>query len=99
VAWKVIVGRVARRDLEGIREFIARDDPAAAILFCGKLLDHAEGLRLFPDRGGRLKERPGARFSVLGSYLIIYRLDQLAETVRILRFWHGARERRHPGKS
>lgn len=99
MAWKVIFGRVARRDLEGIREFIARDDPAAAISFCGKLLDHAKGLRLFPERGGHLKERPGARFSVFGSYLIVYRLDQVAETVRILRFWHGARERRHLRKS
>jgi toxin ParE1/3/4 len=94
VAWKVIVGRVAFRDLERIRDFIARDDPAAAISFCGKLLDHAEGLRRFPQRGGHLRERPGARFSVCGSYLIIYRVNELDETVRILRFWHGARERR-----
>ena len=48
---------------------------------------------MFPDRGGQLKERPGARFSVVGSYLIVYRFDQATETVRILRFWHGARER------
>ena len=95
MAWKVIVGRLARRDLEGIREFIARDNPAAATSFCGKLLDHAEGLRLFPERGGHLGERRGARFTVCGSYLIIYRIDKDAETVRILRFWHGARERRH----
>ena len=93
--WKVIVGRVALRDLEGIRDFIARDDPAAAVSFCGKLLGHAEGLRVFPERGGHLKERPGARFSVVGSYLIVYRIDHAAETVRVLRFWHGARERRH----
>lgn len=68
MAWKVIVGRVARRDLERIRDFIALDDAATATSFCGKLLDHAEGLRLFPDRGGHLRERPGARFSVCGSY-------------------------------
>lgn len=95
MAWQVSIGRVARRDLEGIRDFIARDDPAAALSFCGKLLDHAEGLRLFPDRGGHLREKPGARFSVFGSYLIVYRVDEVAEMVRILRFWHGARERRH----
>lgn len=94
MAWKVTVGRGALRDLDGIRDFIARDDPAAAVSFCRKLLDQAEGLRLFPDRGGHLKERPGARFSVVGSYLIVYRIDSAAETVRILRFWHGARERR-----
>lgn len=95
MAWKVIVGRVALRDLNGIREFIARDNPTAAASFCEKLLEHAEGLRLFPERGGRLKERHGARFSVVGSYLIVYRLNQATDTVRILRFWHGARERHH----
>ena len=99
MAWKVIIGRVALRDLDGIREFIARDDPAVAVSFCRKLIDHAEGLRVFPDRGGHLQERPGARFSVVGSYLIVYRVDQAAETVRVLRFWHGARERRHLRKT
>ena len=95
MAWEVIVGRLAQRDLEGIRAFIARDDSSTAVSFCGKLLDHAEGLRLFPERGGHLRERPGARFSVFRSYLVIYRLDDAAQTVRILRFWHGAREHQH----
>lgn len=94
MAWKVIIGRVAMRDLERIRLFIARDDPAAALALCQKLLDQAGSLRFFPERGGRLRERPGARFWVVGSYLIIYRVAQSVETVRILRFWHGARERR-----
>jgi len=94
VAWQVIIGRVALRDLYRIRDFIARDNPAVAVSFCQKLLDRAEALREFPERGGHLRERPGARFSVVGSYLIVYRVDQAAATVRILRFWHGARERR-----
>jgi plasmid stabilization system protein ParE len=94
VACEVIVGRVALRDLARIREFISKDDPAAALSFCRKLLDHAEGLRTLPERGGHLRERPGARFLVVGSYLIVYRIDQEAKRVRILRFWHGARERR-----
>ncbi len=93
MTWQVIIGRVALRDLQRIRDFIARDNPAAAVSFCQKLLDRAETLREFPERGGHLRERPGARFSVVGSYLIIYRVDRTAATVRILRFWHGARER------
>lgn len=94
MTWKVVIGRVALRDLHRIHDFIACDDPQAAASFCRKLLDRAETLREFPDRGGHLKERPGARFSVVGSYLIIYRVDESTATVRILRFWHGARERR-----
>ena len=69
------------RDLESIREFIARDDPAVATSFCGKLLDHAEELRLFPERGGHLRERPGARFTVCGSYLVIYRTAPDTEAI------------------
>jgi len=99
VTWKVVLGRVALRDLQNIRDFIARDNPAAATSFCRRLLDRARALREFPDRGGHLKERPGARFSVVGSYLIVYRVDHAAATVRILCFWHGARERRHLGSS
>ena len=57
MACEVIVGRVALRDLERIREFISKDDPAAALSFCRKLLDQAEGLRTLPERGGHLKER------------------------------------------
>jgi toxin ParE1/3/4 len=94
VAWRIVIGRVALRDLHRIRDFIARDNPAAAVSFCQKLLDRAEALREFPERGGHLRERPSARFSVVGSYLIVYRVDQAAATMRILRFWHGARERR-----
>jgi plasmid stabilization system protein ParE len=94
VAWQVIIGRVALRDLQRIRDFIARDNPTVAVSFCQRLLDRAEALREFPELGGHLRERPGARFSVVGSYLIVYRVDQAAATVRVLRFWHGARERR-----
>ena len=54
---------------------------------------------MFPERGGHLKERPGARSSVVGPYLIVYRVDQAAKTVRVLRFWHGARERRRRRES
>lgn len=62
MAWQVIIGRVALRDLERIRDFIARDNPAAAVSFCQKLLDRAEALREFPERGGHLKERPRCTF-------------------------------------
>ena len=94
VTWEIIVGRVALRDLDRIRAFISKDDPAAGLSFCRKLLDHAESLSAFPDRGGHLQERPGARFLVVGSYLIVYRISHEAKAVRVLRFWHGARERR-----
>ena len=91
--YEVIIARSALRDLEQIRAYIARDNPAAAETFCLKLLDQAKSLRTFPERGGVIAERPGARFVMVYPYLVIYRMDEQAATVRVLRFWHGARER------
>jgi addiction module RelE/StbE family toxin len=93
VEYQVIVARSALRDLEQIRSYIARDNPAASETFCLKLLSAAESLRKFPGRGGQIVERPGARFVLVHRYLIVYRIDQQSRTVRVLRFWHGARER------
>ena len=89
--YEVIVTRSALRDLEQIRTYIARDNLSAAETFGQKLLDGAESLRTFPERGGLVLQRPGARFVVVHSYLIIYRIMQQSRTVRVLRYWHGAR--------
>ena len=91
--YEVIIARSALRDLEQIRAYIARDSPAAAETFGLKLLDQANSLRTFPERGGFIAERPGARFVMVYPYLVIYRIDEHSRTVRVLRFWHGARER------
>ena len=91
--YEVIITRSALRDLEQIRTYIARDNPSAAEAFCQKLLDGAESLRTFPERGGLVLQRPGARFVVVHPYLIIYRIMEQSRTVRVLRYWHGARER------
>jgi len=93
VEYEVIIARSALRDLEQIRAYIARDNPAAAQKFCLKLLDEAESLRIFPERGGFIAERLGARFVMVYPYLVVYRITEESRMVRILRFWHGARER------
>lgn len=38
-------------------------------------------------------QRSGARFVVMHPYLIIYRIMEQSRTVRVLRYWHGVRER------
>ena len=91
--YEVIITGSALRDLEQIGTYIARDNPSAAEAFCQKLLDGAESLRRFPERGGLVLQRPGARFVVMHPYLIIYRIMEQSRTVRVLRYWHGARER------
>jgi len=99
VAYQVIVGPVAERDLISIARHIARDNPAAAEKLVGRLLQEARSLTNFPNRGGPYKDRPGARFTVVGAYLVVYRVVEDRKEVRILRFWHASRERLRFDKS
>ncbi len=91
--YKVIIAQAALRDLEKISAYIARHNAGAAHAFCLKMLEEAESLRTFPERGGLIVERPGARFVVVAPYLVVYRIEEQLHVVNVLRFWHGARER------
>jgi addiction module RelE/StbE family toxin len=93
VEYHVILSQQALRDLELIYRYIASDNPTAAESFCARLLRRCEQLSQFPQRGGHVRERAGVRFVIVGSYLIAYRIDDEQSTVRVLRFWHGARDR------
>ena len=90
---EVVIARFALHDLERIRAYIARDNPTTAQTFALRLLDGAGSLRTFPERGGFIAERPGARFVIVSPYLGVYRIVEQSRTVRVLRFWHGSRER------
>lgn len=94
MGWQVVFSPRSRADLKKIVEYIARDNPGAAERFGVALVAQAESLATTPEMGVPMPERPGTRFFPLGSYLIIYRPDAARETVRILRFWHGARGKR-----
>jgi len=82
----------ALADLEQITAFIATDNAEVAERFANRLVDLAESLRSMPERGRPVKRWPGVRVVVLAPYLIFYRFDKQANTVEILRFWHGARD-------
>jgi Plasmid stabilization system protein len=88
----VIYSEAALTDLEQITAFIARDNPDVAQRFANRLVDLAESLRSLPERGRPVKKWPGVRVVVLAPYLIFYRFGKSANTVEILRFWHGARD-------
>ncbi len=94
MGWEVIFSARSRTDLEQITKYIALDDPTAAERFGAKLIAQAESLSDAPEMGARLLQKPNARFFPIGSYLIIYRPDAKQRVVRILRFWHAARQKR-----
>lgn len=77
-------------DLEGIGDYIARDNPQRAESFiqeireqCAKIADMPLAFPLRPELG------EGFRMVVFKSYLIFYRSD--TDTIRIERILHGAR--------
>jgi toxin ParE1/3/4 len=99
VAYQVSIGPVAERDLISIACHVARDNPTAAEKLIAKLLQETRSLANFPNRGGHYKDRPGARFTIVGQYLVIYRVIESTKEVRVLRYWHAARERLRFDKS
>jgi len=82
---------MAVEDLDGILEYIARDNPAAAVRFAETLKEKCNTLARFPLLGAsrdQLAER--LRVFSVGNYAIYYRPE--GESLRIERVLHGARD-------
>jgi addiction module RelE/StbE family toxin len=79
----------ARRDLDRHVDYIARQNPAAALRVDDAIREAVERLADQPHRG-RPGQRVGTRELVIAefpAYLVVYRLTETE--VRILRVWHG----------
>lgn len=87
---KVRITAEAERDLEGIADYIARDNPSKALAFIHELRDKCLGLAEMPLAFPKLTryEPSGIRRRVHGSYQIFYRID--GQQVIILHILHGA---------
>ncbi|WP_437358075.1 type II toxin-antitoxin system RelE/ParE family toxin [Inquilinus limosus] len=87
---KLVWTRPANIDRKGIREYVARNNPAAALA-----LDE-----LFSEEAGRLADRPGMgrpgrvagtrELVVHPNYILAY--DVAGDMVRVLRVLHAARQ-------
>jgi plasmid stabilization system protein ParE len=89
--FQVLIADSALTDLQGIVEFVARDDRDAAIRLGDKLVDCALSLRAMSERFPFHDKVRGIRKMPISPFLIFYLCDQKAATVTILHFWHGAR--------
>jgi toxin ParE1/3/4 len=81
----------ALADLAAITAYIEERNPPAAFELVGALLLAAERLADFPNIG-----RPGMangtrELVIVSPYLLIYEVRE--DEIRILRVWHGARNR------
>lgn len=77
-------------DLEGLRDFIAQDNPGAAGETLRRIMKVTKPLARFPEMGriGRIAETRELVVSGL-PYLVAYRVRD--ETIEILRVLHAAR--------
>lgn len=80
-------------DRDAIIEYLEPLNPHAAVNLLQALILAGDSLTLFPHRG-----RPGLaagtrELVAVWPYLIVYEIDDDADTANILRIWHGARDR------
>jgi len=82
--------RRAAENLDEEAEYIAADDPAAAIRLVAKIRAATSHLGKFPS-SGRVGRIPGTRELVVAGtpYIVIYRVSK--KNVEILRVFHAAR--------
>jgi addiction module RelE/StbE family toxin len=90
---QVVISEDAKRDVQGIRDYIARDRTGAAAKWLQEFQRQARSLATFPLRFEVIPEAEevGASFRhvVFGSYRIIYHVTE--NQVAVLRVVHGAR--------
>jgi plasmid stabilization system protein ParE len=81
----------AERWLRDIHDYIAQDNPAAAIRTVEALYQRAEILREFPESGYRYWQRPERHIRILlhGHYRIAYVIKN-SDTIDIVGVFHGA---------
>lgn len=82
----------AQQDLREIRDYIARDNVAAARKFLTRLREAFSSLAETPGAGYTRTDLTDllVRFRPVGSYLIVY--DAKRRPVEVLRVLHGARD-------
>jgi len=89
--FQVALSDEATTDLEKVVAFLARKSQAAAERIGLELVEQIFSLVNFPDRGVPVKKRAGLRKLAHRHYLIIYRVDESAWRVEIVRIWDNRR--------
>lgn len=81
----------SERDLEGIGDYIANDNPRRAVTFIRQIRERCAAIAAAPEAAPLREEiAPGVRMAVHENYLVFYRV--LTLEIRIERILHGARD-------
>ena len=78
-------------DLSSIRTYLAERSPNAADRIGRRLVEAADSLEGFQDRGKPGLVNGTREITTVWPYVIVYRVT--AAEVQILRVWHGAQDR------
>jgi plasmid stabilization system protein ParE len=92
MGFKVLITDHAVIDLREIVEFVALDDPRAAVKLGEKLIGKALSLSSLPERFPVHDGDRKIRMMPVSPYLVFYTCDVGSSLVHILHFWHGARD-------
>lgn len=92
---RLIFEEEALDDLQGIFNWIAKDNPRAATRLIGRIFHKLE-LLLTPGfaRMGRIGLDPGSYELVEHPYIIVYEVREQRDEIVVLAIFHGARNRR-----
>ena len=84
---------MAVRNLDGVGEYIAKDNPKAATNLLKQIRKSVKLLQAQPFLGRRTEFEDVRELVVHPNYIVSYRVD--AMTVQILQIWHVAQQRYH----
>lgn len=94
MAHRIIWSRISQRDLRSLVKYIAKDSPQRAEHFGYRIVARVEMLYDHPLMGRIVPEfnRQDLHEVVVSPYRIIYRLNDEAGLIEIIRVWHTARD-------
>lgn len=92
MGWQVALTDEADADLRNVVTFLAQKSPAAAEQIGLELVDLIFSLDHLPHRGTPVTKRPALRKIAHRHYLVIYRVNETASLVEIVRIWDNRQD-------
>jgi toxin ParE1/3/4 len=91
---RVVLRTSALADLDGIHDWIAKDNPAAAAEMISRIRDRISLLEIKGlSHMGRPGSIAGTRELIESPYIIVYTVDEGRGEITVLAIFHGAQDR------
>lgn len=96
--YRLIVSELAHQDLDSIISYIAIQlaNPAAVTNFLDEIVKCYSYLKSNPMMYSKCNDsrlaKEGYRKAVIKNYILVYKVDEIAKTISVLRFFYGARD-------